>query len=143
MGVQIMWRVTVSFCLIFAGCGPRALPSVPTPVPVRGKVMLAGNRPLTGGVVTLRPTGEGAQGRYQGWGFVKPDGSFEVAAFGDANKGGGIAPGKYKVIIGMREEGEPRGSNAYLIPKQYTQESTTSLTVDVADGENDLRFVLN
>ena len=138
-----MRRLTVVFLLVAAGCGPRALPSVPKPVPVRGKVVLAGNQPLTGGVVTLRPTGEEAAGRYQGWGFVKPDGSFEVAAFSDVNKGGGVAPGTYKVIVGTREEGEPRGSNAHLIPKQYTDESTTPLTVDVTTGENDLRLVLN
>jgi hypothetical protein len=139
-----MKRLAFLFLVFIAGCGPRALPSLPKPVPVRGKVMLAGNRPLTGGVVTLRPTGDGAEGRYQGWGFVKPDGSFEVAAFSDANKGGGVAPGKYKVIIGTREEGEPNGSNATSIPKKYTEESTTPLTIDVVEGENDLPpIVLN
>src|SRR5947209_3042979 len=107
--------------LVASGCTAKALPPVPKAVPVRGKVMLAGGRPLTGGVVTFRPVGGEADGRYQGWGFVKADGSFEVAAFGGANRGG-VAPGSYKVVIATREEGEPRGSNAHLIPKVYTDE---------------------
>jgi hypothetical protein len=129
-------------CLLTAapatvGCTAKALPPVAKPVPVRGKVMLAGGRPLTGGVVTLRPAGTGAGDRYQGWGFVKADGSFEVAAFGGGRKGG-VAPGSYKVVIAGREEGEPRGSNAHLIPKAYTDEATTPLTVEIGAGDNDL-----
>jgi hypothetical protein len=117
------------------------LPAVPKPTPVRGKVLL-GNQPLNGGVVTFKPTGEPA-GRYQGWGFVRQDGTFEVAAFSDATKGGGVAPGQYKVIVSVREEGEARGSNANLIPPIYADEKTTPLTVDIAEGENNLPpFVL-
>jgi hypothetical protein len=128
--------------LLSAGCGPRALPEVPKPVPVRGKVLLPGNKPLVGGMVTFRPVGEPA-GRYQGWGFCKPDGTFEVNAFSDPSKGGGVAPGKYKVIIGEREEGEPRGSNAKLVPKAYSEEATTPLAVEIMEGENNLPpFVL-
>jgi hypothetical protein len=124
--------------LVAAGCTGKALPAVPKPFPVRGKVLLAGDRPLTGGVVTFRPVGDQSDGRYQGWGFVKPDGTFEVAAFSDATKGGGVAPGKYKIVMSTREEGEPRGSNAHLIPKQYTEEATTPLTIEIAVGDNDL-----
>jgi hypothetical protein len=138
-----MRRFIAILLLAAAGCGPKALPAVVKPVPVRGKVLLPGDRPLTGGVVTFRPVGEPIAGRYQGWGFVKPDGTFEVAAFSDATKGGGVAPGKYKVIISVREEGEPTGSNAQLIPKVYTEETTTPLTIEIASGDNDLPpFVL-
>src|SRR5437763_1005787 len=94
----------LSLALAAAGCATKALPPVPKPVPVRGKLVLAGGRPLTGGVVTFRPVGDDADGRYQGWGFVKADGSFEVAAFGAVTKGGGVAPGRYKVVIATREE---------------------------------------
>jgi hypothetical protein len=138
-------RVRVCLLLLLtagAGCGPPALPAMPKPVPVRGKVLLPGNKPLAGGMITFRPVGE-PEGRYQGWGFCKSDGTFEVNAFSDPTKGGGVAPGKYKVIIGEREDGEAKGSNAKQIPKIYTEESTTPLTVDIADGENNLPpFVL-
>src|SRR3954447_5433144 len=97
--------------LLAAGCGGPSLPAVTKPVPVKGKVLLPDGRPLSGGVVTLLPVGDTGR-RYQGWGFVKPDGTFEVAAFSDVSKGGGVAPGKYKVVVSAREEGEPRGSNA-------------------------------
>jgi hypothetical protein len=40
--------------------------------------------------------------------------------------------------------GEPRGSNAHLIPKAYTKETTSPLTIEVAAGENELPpIVLN
>ncbi|HEY1375547.1 MAG TPA: hypothetical protein VGF55_02075 [Gemmataceae bacterium] len=128
--------------LLAIGCA-KSLPPVAKPVPVKGRVVLADGRPLTGGVVTFRPTGDDLAGRYQGWGFVKPDGSFEVAAFSDATKGGGVAPGRYKVVIGPRDEGEPRGSNARLIPKRYTDDASTPLEVEIQPEDNVLQpFVL-
>jgi hypothetical protein len=134
--------IGVTMLFLAAGCA-KTLPEVPKPAPVKGSVLLASGRPLTGGVVTFRPTGDGAAGRYQGWGFVKPDGSFEVAAFADANVGGGVAPGTYKVLITTREEGEPRGSNAQSIPAAYQDIATTPLTIEVTAGDNVLPpFVL-
>jgi hypothetical protein len=136
------WRIIGALVLLAVGCS-KDLPPQAKPFPVKGKVVLADGRPLTGGVVTFRPMGDDAARRYQGWGFVKADGSFEVAAFSDPGKGGGVAPGRYKVLIGLREEGEGRGSNANLIPKQFTEESTTPLEVDVAAADNVLPpFVL-
>jgi hypothetical protein len=129
--------------LVAVGCAP-TLPEVAKPVPVKGTVVLPGGRPLSGGVVTFLPAGDRLAGRYQGWGFVKPDGSFEVAAFADATKGGGVAPGTYKVVIGPRDEGEPRGSNAHLIPRKYQDAATTPLTVEVDAGGSVLPpFALN
>jgi hypothetical protein len=122
------------------GCGTKTVPPPPQPFPVHGKVLLPGNQPLRGGVVTFRPVGDPEDRRYQGWGFPKPDGSFEVAATGNAI---GLAPGRYKVTVGPRDEGEPRGSNVNLIPKKYQSENTTPLEVEIKPEENNLRpFVL-
>jgi len=121
--------------LASAGCGAKTIPPPPTPHPVRGKVLLASNQPLRGGVVTFRPVGDAADGRYQGWGFPKPDGSFEITAFSGSS---GVAPGKYKVTVGPRDEGEPRGSNAGSVPKKYWAPETTPWEVEVQPGDNDL-----
>jgi hypothetical protein len=125
--------------LTAAGCGAKVIPQPPTPYPVRGRVLL-GSQPLRGGVVTFLPVGDPTDGRYQGWGFPKADGTFEVATFGNHS---GLAPGKYKVTVGPREEGEPRGSNARSVPRKYQSESSSPLEVTIELGENNLRpFVL-
>jgi hypothetical protein len=130
----------VGLLLLASGCGPKVLPPVPKPYPVRGKVLLPGNQPLRGGVVTFRPVGDAPDRRYQGFGFPKPDGTFEITSF---RAGDGVAPGLYKVTIGPREEGELRGSNAGAVPKKYQSETTTPLTIEVKAEENSLApFVL-
>ncbi len=128
-----------SLALLASGCA-KELPPVPQPYPVRGKVLLTGHQPLHGGTVTFRPVGGADDRRYQGWGFPKADGTFEVAASGTA---AGLAPGKYKVTVSPKDEGEPRGSNANAIPRKYRSEATTPLEVEVKPAENNLApFVL-
>jgi len=70
-------------------------------------------------------------------GFPKADGSFEMTSTG--KPGEGVAPGKYKVIITPKEEGEMKGSNANQIPKKYQTVETTPLEVEIKDGENNLK----
>jgi len=138
-------KMHIMILALLAGIGcSKTLPESPKPFPVRGKVILPGGQALSGGVVTLVPLNADNDRRYQGWGFVKSDGTFEVAAFSDPTKGGGVAPGTYKVVIAPREEGEPRGSNARLIPKRYQNETSTPLTIEIKSEENQLQpFVLS
>jgi hypothetical protein len=124
--------------MLVAGCKPTMTPP-PAPTPVRGKVLFANGQPLRGGVVTFNPVGETLDRRYQGWGFVKPDGSYEVVSVGS-----GVAPGAYKVTVGPKDEGELRGSNAKQIPKKYSSTETTPLSFEVsADAENVFDIRLN
>src|SRR5262249_34912011 len=117
--------------VLAAGCKPAMTPP-PAPMPVRGKVVFADGQPLRGGVVTFNPIGDTSDRRYQGWGFVKKDGTYEIVSVGS-----GVAPGPYKVTVGPKEEGEVRGSNARLVPRRYYTAETTPLNVDVtADREN-------
>jgi hypothetical protein len=131
----MIWRrsslaLAVGWAILAAGCRPSMAPP-PAPTPVRGKVVFANGQPLRGGVVTFNPVGETLDRRYQGWGFVRPDGSYEVVSMGS-----GVAPGLYKVTVGPKDEGELRGSNARQIPKKYNSAETTPLSCEVsAEGE--------
>jgi hypothetical protein len=111
----------------------------PQPTPVRGRVVFANGQPLRGGVVTFIPVGGTPDGRYQGWGFVKRDGTYEVVSIGS-----GVAPGQYKVTVSPKEEGEVRGSNAAQIPRKYRGPETTPIELEIrADGENVCDIRLN
>src|SRR5262245_16523851 len=123
--------VLLALLVTLPGCRPTAEPP-PLPTPVKGKVMLSPSQPLRGGVVTFRPVGDVTDRRYQGWGFVKPDGTFEVVSVGN-----GVAPGDYVVTVSPKEEGEPKTSNANMIPRKYRAQETTPLKFEVkADRDN-------
>jgi hypothetical protein len=129
----------LALALATAGCA-KQLPETPKPVPVRGKVLLPGNQPLHGGIITFHPLANPPDRRYMGQAFPKRDGTFALTTL---REGDGVAPGLYRVTISPREEGEPKGSNANLIPKKYHADDTSPLQVEVKEGENDFApFVL-
>jgi hypothetical protein len=131
--------VLAGAALIIAGCGPKSLPALEKPFPVRGKVLLPGGQPLQGGQVTFYPFGDAVVGRFPAFGFPGKDGTFELMAY----KEPGVPAGKYKVVIAPRDEGDAPGSNSARIPKVYQSRDTTPIQVDVQAQENNLEpFVL-
>ena len=121
--------------VLLSGCGPKKLPTVQKPFPVRGKIVLANGEPLRGGMIAFYPVGEPLEGRFPAFGFPGPDGAFEVTAF---KSGDGLAPGLYKVVISPKEEGERRGSNAGLIPKKFQERGSTPIELEVKAEDNNL-----
>jgi hypothetical protein len=127
-----------------AGCrdGSEFGPVVPV-YEVRGKVMLAGKKPLTSGRVYFVPTQEPF---LTPSGAVGPDGTFRLTT---ARSGEGAPPGSYKVRV------EPEGAAPYVkkgafygprnlpYPFRYLDEDSSGLTASVKPGPNELApFVL-
>jgi hypothetical protein len=124
--------VALGVILVLAGCGPKSMPAIDKQYPVRGKIVFAGGQPLQGGQVYFYPVGESTARKTPAYGFPGKDGSFQLTAF---KLNDGLAPGRYKVVIAPKEEGEPRGSNAASIPKTYQSRDTTPLQVEIQAEE--------
>jgi hypothetical protein len=134
--------LTVAAVLVGCEKGPPAGPPLATPHPVHGKITFPDKTPLKGGVITFTPVEihVGSRLRYEAAGLVDASGNYKLGFNGD---GTGVPPGEYKVTIMPRDYQELPGSNSGKIPKQYQQPSSTPLkNVTVAEGENELNFVL-
>jgi len=129
-----------ALCLVilpgFGGCSASDAVSKRTLYPVRGKVLLAGGKPLTTGRVTLVGPGEA-----EFYGPIGPDGSFTIM---DGEKEG-VRKGKYIVRIEPEPpkgltKGRSKSKKQPALPfsKKYMDESTSGLTVLVQAGPNDL-----
>jgi hypothetical protein len=120
--------IAASFCSIavFAGCGPKT----PTVVPVRGKVTLNGQPLTTGNVLTLPPSGHGANGP------ISKDGSFELRTFGK-NDGALVGPHKVAVVAyaPTGKSGPEAGIGKVLTPDRYINPETSGLSIEVKAGE--------
>ena len=124
------------------GCGRSGAPPVVKVFEVKGKVLLANQKPLAKGRVSFVPTQEPyllSSAR------VAADGSFSLTT-GDS--GEGAPPGEYKVRV--EPEGPPpvvhgnrADARALPFPPKYLDEDSSGLTVIVKAEPNQLRpFVL-
>ena len=134
----------VAASLHLAGCGSNsAPPGAPygKPSPVSGTVSLPDGSPVRGGILYLTPIEEkvGSNIRYQGTGFIDGKGQFKSGLGGSGN---GLVPGKYRVSIGRREIGELRDSNVSRVPKEFTSDVDSKLTVDIEEKDNVLNITL-
>ena len=122
-------------CLVAAGCGSDGLETAE----VTGTVSLDGE-PLSHGTVTFTPE----KGR-AATGAIQSDGTFTLSTY---KNGDGAVVGEHKIAvtcaekIGDDQQGEPQSLDAgmfartrTLIPAKYTDYSTSGLTFDVKDGE--------
>lgn len=103
-------------CIALLGCGGSSFPSV------TGKVTLGG-APLSSGRLLFHPTTDGPLGTAQ----IQADGTF-VAHTGSQT---GLPPGEYKVSV--QPDLTPSGP---MVPEQFKNPATTTLTVKVVDGDN-------
>jgi hypothetical protein len=122
----------------FGGCGDRNAVSQMTVHPVKGKVLLADGKPLTGGRVVLMSPEKGLEFE----GAIESDGSFSIKG----NHGEGAPEGTFKVRIepdslkpGDNSAPTARRKSANLpFPAMYGDETTSGLTATVKSGDNTL-----
>ncbi len=132
-----LWLVA-AVGLAVAGCGQSSFRSGPD-YPVKGKVLLAGGKPLRSGRVVF----VSSETALSYAGPIGDDGGFELKQ-GDRV---GAPAGNYKVRIEIDETRLPkgRGKSANLpFPARYRDEDVSKLAVAVkADSENAFEFKLN
>jgi hypothetical protein len=124
------------------GCGDDNSVGSLTVYPVKGKVLLADGKPLSGGRVVLVPTGEAAAAISPN-GTISPDGEFTIQA---GSAGEGAPEGQYKVRIEADGASLPaatgskssRRASQFPFPLQYTDEDSSGLAVAVKPGVNQL-----
>lgn len=125
-----------ALALVFAGCGG----GQERTAQVNGKVTY-NNNPVTHGTVTFVPESGGPPAT----GEIKPDGSFSMTTY---SSGDGAVLGKHKVVIVAMEDMEgklPEARNPTpppIVPAKYTSPSTTPLTTEVKDEDNEPVFDL-
>jgi len=108
-----------------------------------GQVSLDG-RPLTTGVVTLTPVGEGPSA----YAAIGPDGRFSIHTGGAA----GLDPGEYVVTVAANADttGQAAGVEApggkglppLITPPEYLDRARSPLRVTVVAGEQEVDFRL-
>ncbi|MHB1559557.1 MAG: hypothetical protein ACYC61_19085 [Isosphaeraceae bacterium] len=115
--------LVVTCCAALCGCGTSGGGKVPDLIPVKGKVTFKG-KPVSKGVVRFEPEGVGREAS----GTIQPDGTFVLTTHKD---GDGAVAGHHRVSI----VGTGPTPARELIPKQYTQASTSKIELDV-DAEH-------
>jgi hypothetical protein len=130
----------MSVLIVCAGCGPRNNPIFEKTVPVRGSVVLANGKILTGGQVTFHPR-DASKGEARA--MIRKDGRFELGTY---KVNDGAMPGTYTVTVEpmvFDGNGNPRPARYLGIPPQYSDAKASTLTVEVKDeGDQDLRLQL-
>ena len=132
----------VILAAVAAGCTPKG-PTLPGTVPVKGKILLPGGQPLTGGrlefIPDIKPPG------FDGFAGVNKDGTFIVQTFkGDD----GVVPGVYTVVVTPFDYHAPGGSptklrNAGAIASRYQEAKTSNLKYTFEEGkDNDITIQL-
>jgi len=106
---------------------------------VSGHVMVDGNR-LGPGTVVFAPVGDGKPAT----GSIDAGGSYSM----NTSRELGLAPGKYKVAVSIREvpqdvkRGDRPPPGKLLIPERYEQNTTSGLEYEVKSGQNTIDIEL-
>jgi hypothetical protein len=105
------------------GCGPAGRGTLPTLIPVKGKVTYKG-KPLTKGTITFVPDGYGREAR----GEIQPDGTFVLTT---DKEGDGVVAGEHRISITHLEKNldKDRGMTKYGSPN-------TSQVIAKVDAEH-------
>ena len=121
-----------------AGCGPKFNTTPPPKVyPVKGKVLLASGKPVSGGIITFNPkTRLGAEASSE----IAPDGSFQLTTI---VKNDGALPGSYTVSVNPYfKDGRYTKVPAIHLPPKFAAPETSDLTAEVKAEDNDLKIEL-
>jgi hypothetical protein len=130
---------------LLPGCGPRALPKTPDPVPVTGKIVLANGEPLRGGRLHFEPHDSANQ--HEPFADIQKDGTFAPTTKSQ-KKGDGLPVGKYTVSIEMISYISPPDfqpvavPNDQNIPERYFKAETSDKTIEITNGPNDITITL-
>jgi len=122
--------ITLAALLLGAcsGCGGSG--SLPTLIPVKGKVTYKG-QPLTKGTVRFEPDGYGRMAT----GDLQADGTFVLTTY---QTGDGVVAGQHKVFI----TGTGSNPRKELVPQKYTTADGSKLTADVNPDHTEFTFNL-
>jgi hypothetical protein len=126
----------VAVCAGLAGCGKSDALPVLQVYDVKGKVLLADGKPLSGGQIYFMPKGDLA---ITPSGVIGPDGTFSLVTGGS---GEGAPPGEYRVRIESRQfqangkAGKPR------FPDRYNDEDSSGVLITVRAETNQLGPIL-
>jgi hypothetical protein len=126
------------WALLVGGCGHKFNTTPPPKVyPVKGKVLLAGGEPVSGGIITFHP--ENRLG-HEASGEIGTDGSFQLTTI---VKGDGALPGSYTVSVNPNfKDGRISRVPASRVPPKFGAPETSGLTAEVAAKDNDLKIEL-
>ena len=134
-GVRLL-AASAALTLAAGGCGGGR----PQPVPVSGKVTVAGKAPPAGGAVWFTPE-EAASGfpMRPGIGDFAADGAYQAKTFAP---GDGLLPGRYKLRIDCWKtppnmEGKPKQS---YLPAKYLNPQQSGLELNVQPGADPITF---
>jgi len=135
---HLLTGLAVGVAAGLTGCrGSDSLPSLAV-YEVKGKVVLADGKPLTGGLISFVPKGDLP---VTPSGVIGPDGSFSLITGGS---GEGAPPGDYKVRIEAPQfqQADPKSRKRPLFPLKYTDEDSSGLFVTVRAENNRLGPIL-
>jgi hypothetical protein len=133
--------------LTSVGCGS----SSPARLPVfhtTGQVKIQGH-PAAGAFVVLHPHGMPGKGPdgvvVRPHGIVHSDGTFELTSY---ETGDGAPAGEYSVTLELRKvvkyPSGDSGPGPNLVPKKFTKPETSTIIVEIVEGQNELKpIVLN
>jgi len=122
----------VAGCVGLAGCrNSESLPALRV-YEVKGKVLLADGKPLSGGLVTFVPKGDLP---VTPSGVIQSDGTFSLVTGGS---GDGAPPGDYKVRVEAPQLQATGKSKKPPFPFKYTDEDSSHLVITVRADTNQL-----
>ncbi len=132
------WSICLPLLAALAGCGSSPSGDRQPVYPATGKLVYDG-RPLAGAFVVLHPKGAAA-------GHVVPrphaqaaaDGSFTLTSYESSD---GAPAGNYTVTVELRplvKHGGDVTAGPNTLPPKYSRAETSPLTVQIAEGRNDL-----
>lgn len=117
-------------CGVCSGCGSAVSSEKTVLIPVKGHVFYKG-KALTKGMIRFSPDDYGRPASGQ----IQEDGTFEL---GTHKPGDGVIAGHHRVAI----TGTGKTLAKELIPRKYTQKSSSGLTADVDPEHTDFSFEL-
>jgi len=128
-------RLSGLFVAVWAGlAGCRNSDSLPVLqlYQVKGKVLLADGKPLTGGLVTFVPKGDLPVTPSS---VIASDGTFSLVTGGS---GEGAPPGDYKIRVEAPQLPSAANSKKPPFPFKYTDEDSSGLVITVRADTNQL-----
>ena len=128
--------LVVAVCAGLAGCGKSDSLPVLQVYDVKGKVLLADGKPLSGGQIYFVPNGDLA---LTPSGVIGPDGTFSLVTGGS---GDGAPPGEYKVRIESRQFQANGKAGKQRFPDRYNDEDSSGVLITVRAESNQLKPIL-
>jgi hypothetical protein len=132
---QTKCGVTLLMVLMMMVCCGCDKPEFPTTFPVKGKVLLAGDKPLSLGTIEFECV---AQPEYRGFCRIAMDGTFGPVMVYKSNgrETAGLTAGEYRVRVIPHKDDESRGADPF--PKRFQEFAESGLTITVVAPDNDV-----